>query len=100
MLLSEHPAAGAGSGRRHLRLAAFWLGLCILPAHSTLAASYDFVALESLFHVPGGIRQIHPRAIIVTSSRQRFQRLRNRVPRERANLPTLTRSGLPSRASP
>ena len=51
------------------------LVFCALLANSAIAASYEFVALENLLHDPGGIRRIHPRAIVVTSSRQRFEQL-------------------------
>lgn len=64
-----------GSRRSCLWLAAILLGLCpALPATAE-AAGYEFLALESVFQGQPLERQIQPRAIVVTSSRQRFQRL-------------------------
>jgi len=72
---ATYPTGSAGTGYRHLRLISFCLGLAALLANAALAASYDFVALESLFQNPGEVGRVHPRAIVVTSSKQRFQRL-------------------------
>lgn len=72
---TDYPAGVAGTGCRQLRQAAIWLAVCALLANSALAASYEFVALENLLYNPGEIRRVHPRAIVVTSSRQRFGRL-------------------------
>ena len=58
----------------------FWLSLIYLACAPALlieaaAASYEILSIEGIFGNPAGIRQILPRAIVVTSSRQRYERL-------------------------
>jgi len=58
----------------------FWLSIICLACVPALlleaaAASYELLSIESVFGNPARIRQILPRGIVVTSSRQRYASL-------------------------
>lgn len=77
MRVTSTPAQQSHAGNRHglVWLAALWLSLCPALAGTALAASYEFLSIETVFNDAPPIRQVQPLAIVVISSRQRFDRL-------------------------
>lgn len=56
-------------------IGAIWLSLYLLVSPEAVAAGYEILSIESIFSNPLKTPAIHSRAIIVTSSRQRFTKL-------------------------
>ena len=64
-----------GSGIRNFLFCLAWAGLCLVLPVDALAAGYEFIAVENLFANPPQAMQAQPGAIVITSSRQRFESL-------------------------
>ncbi len=64
-----------GSGIRNFLFCLAWAGLCLVLPVDALAAGYEFIAVENLFANPPQATQAQPGAIVITSSRQRFESL-------------------------
>ena len=50
-------------------------GLCLTFSIDVLAASYEFIGIETIFGIAPKTMQVQPNAIVVTSSRQRYKNL-------------------------
>lgn len=61
--------------KKYFYINVIWLCLCLGLAPAAMAADYEILAIESVFNKPLEISRIHPRAIIVTSGRQRYKKL-------------------------
>ena len=64
-----------GSRIRNFLFCLAWAGFCLALPVDALAAGYEFIAVENLFANPPQAMQAQPGAIVVTSSRQRFESL-------------------------
>lgn len=56
-------------------IGAFWLGLGLGLPLEAMAADYEILAIESVFLKPTAIKRMQARAIVVTSTRQRINKL-------------------------
>ena len=56
-------------------IGAIWLCLGLAVSPGSMAAGYEILSIENIFSNPLKTPEIHSRAIIVTSSRQRFTKL-------------------------
>lgn len=56
-------------------LGTIWLCLCLAVSPEAVAAGYEILSIENIFSNPLKTPAIHSRAVIVTSSRQRFTKL-------------------------
>lgn len=61
--------------KRYFFIAVIWLSLCLGFPLDAMAADYEILSVETVFSNPLKILEIHSRAIVVTSSTQRFDKL-------------------------
>ncbi|NCF38266.1 MAG: hypothetical protein GWP56_18140, partial [Gammaproteobacteria bacterium] len=64
-----------GSRIKNFLFCLTWAGFCLALPVDALAVGYEFVAVENLFVNPPQAMQAQPGAIVITSSRQRFESL-------------------------